>query len=167
MHGVEREKAHEKSRTDSCFLFGMFRASFFALSPTIRQACVIRKETGGRTDRLVATEPYFCKKDGKGAKAMPDDAAIVAGYPIDQYQQSQDGANWSNGTLTSYCRILYELQRYLGGQPPDAESLHRWQRDLQPDEHQHSAVSGQPVFPLVRTIRSAHASRQDRDRAGP
>lgn len=98
---------------------------------------------------------------------MPDDAAIVAGYPIDQYQQSQDGANWSNGTLTSYCRILYELQRYLGGQPPDAESLHRWQRDLQPDEHQHSAVSGQPVFPLVRTIRSAHASRQDRDRAGP
>lgn len=56
---------------------------------------------------------------------MPDDAAIVPGYPIDQYLQSQDGANWSNETFTSYRRILYELQRYLGGQPPDAESLHR------------------------------------------
>lgn len=70
---------------------------------------------------------------------MPDDAAIVPGYPIDQYLQSQDGANWSNETFTSYRRILYELQRYLGGQPPDAESLHRWQRDLQ--NHGYSQTS--------------------------
>lgn len=70
---------------------------------------------------------------------MKTDAEILPGYPIEAYLEREDGADWNADTRTSYRRVLYELQKYLGGKPPDAGALSRWQRDLRENGyHQHS-----------------------------
>lgn len=70
---------------------------------------------------------------------MKQRAEIVPGYPIEDYLQSEHGADWNDDTRASYRRILYELQQYLAGRAPDAETLLHWQQDLQESGyHPHS-----------------------------
>ena len=57
---------------------------------------------------------------------------ILPGYPIEDYIQGPDSADWNADTRASYRRILYELQAYLEKQgPPTAKTLRQWQQDLQ------------------------------------
>lgn len=70
---------------------------------------------------------------------MNQTAEILQGYPIEDYLRSEDGADWNDDTRASYRRILYELQQYLAGRTPDAETLRHWQQDLQESGyHPHS-----------------------------
>lgn len=72
---------------------------------------------------------------------MDKTAEILPGYPIETYLQSEDVADWNVDTRASYRRILYELQQYLAGRPPDAETLHRWQQDLQQNGYRTQSIN--------------------------
>ena len=52
---------------------------------------------------------------------MEEKREILPGYPIEEYIQGPDSADWNNDTRASYRRILYELQAYLENQGPPTE----------------------------------------------
>lgn len=72
---------------------------------------------------------------------MNRNTEILPGYPIEDYLQSEHGADWNEDTRASYRRILYELQQYLEGRAPDAETLCRWQQDLQQSGYHPNSIN--------------------------
>lgn len=72
---------------------------------------------------------------------MESHAEIVPGYPIETYLESKADADWNTDTRASYRRILYELQEYLAGNPPDAGAMCRWQRDLRENGYRQQSIN--------------------------
>ena len=107
MHGVEREKAHEKSRTDSCSLFDMFRASFFALSPTIGAGLCHKKGNGGGepTGWLQQNHTFVRKmeKEQRPCRMMQPLWPVTPSTSISKARMAPIGATEHSQATAAFC----------------------------------------------------------------
>lgn len=67
---------------------------------------------------------------------------ILAGYPIEEFLQDQDGRSWNKDTKACYSRLLYEAKNYFDANGPlDAWTLEQWQEDLQAKSYKQRSIN--------------------------